>query len=95
MAHNAPIRIVDDKYALRQSPGRVLEMKISGNKRGISQSGEKSEGAIHKLFYLFGKEKWRVQTALQNYLDRVKKEPWNPQAHFLRQGLEGKGDLAG
>jgi len=85
MAHNAPIRIVDDEYALRQSPVRVLEMKISGNKRVNSQSGEKSEGAIHKLFYLFGKEKGRVQTELQNYLDRVKKEPWNTKAH-LRLG---------
>ncbi len=85
MTHNAPVRIVDGEYVLRQSPGRGLEMKISGKKPNYFQSGEKSEGAIHKLFYLFQKEKWTVQAELQNYLDLVKKEPGNIKAH-LRLG---------
>jgi tetratricopeptide (TPR) repeat protein len=82
MALHAPIRIVDDEYFPRHSPARGLEMKISGKKPGYSPSGEKSEGAIHKLFYLFQKEKWRLQAELQNYLDLVKKEPWNIKARL-------------
>jgi len=96
MAHNSPIRIVDDEYGLRQSRGRVLEMKISGKRQGYSPSGEKSEGAIHRLFYLFRKEKWRAQSEIQNYLDLVKKEPWNIKAHlrlgeiYWKKGERGK-----
>jgi tetratricopeptide (TPR) repeat protein len=82
MAQNTLTMMIDDEYPRRQSPGVGLRIKISGKKREDYQSGEKSEGAIHKLFCLFRKEKWEVQTDLQNYLNLVKREPGNTKARL-------------
>jgi tetratricopeptide (TPR) repeat protein len=81
---------MDDEYALVSSKGTVLKIMIPAKKRGNSQYGEKSEGTIRKLFYLFRKEKWRAQAEIQNYLEQIKKEPGNTKARLKLADLYRK-----
>jgi tetratricopeptide (TPR) repeat protein len=93
MAQNPLTRITDDEYACRRSAGPGLKIKPGEKKRENYQSSEKSEGAMQKLFSLFRKEKWEVQTELQNYISLVKKEPRNANAHLrLSEIYRKKGE---
>jgi len=75
------IKIIDDKLM----PGgslTILKPGIPAKPVGNSRVRPKPEGALDKLHFLFGKEKWRNKKEFEYYQDLVRNEPGNTFARL-------------
>jgi len=92
--------IIDDPLMPIKPMGATLKGKVSGKLMGSSRFGEKPEGALDKLHFLFRREKRKDQKNFEYYLDLVRKEPENTLARlklaeiYRRRGEKRKAIFA-
>lgn len=73
--------------------GRIILLSRGEGKRKEIPKGEKSMGIVAKLKSLLKKEKPKNQESMDRYLNLVKKEPGNAQAHLkLAEMYQRRGD---